>query len=73
MGFIESVSAELGCDVDVVTRRSLRDDNFSRTVQREMVRICRRPGPEGSRGARERGGAAHYESLYIASLITCAL
>ncbi len=71
MGFTEPVSAALARDV--VTRRSLRDDNFPRTVQREMVRICRRQVPGGPSGARERDADTHYESLYIASLITCAL
>jgi len=40
MGFIEDASKVLGRDVDVVTRRSLTDDRFSKDVLREMVHVC---------------------------------
>jgi len=40
MDFIEDASKALNRDVDVVTRRSLTDDNFSKDVLREMVYVC---------------------------------
>jgi len=40
MDFIEDASKALDRDVDVVTRRSLTDDNFSKDVLREMVYVC---------------------------------
>ncbi|MBO5547396.1 MAG: nucleotidyltransferase domain-containing protein [Candidatus Methanomethylophilaceae archaeon] len=38
--FIDDVSKALGHDVDVITRRSLNDDRFSKDVLREMVHVC---------------------------------
>ena len=38
--FIESASKALNSNVDVVTRRSLTDDNFSKDVLREMIYVC---------------------------------
>ena len=38
--FIESASKALDCNVDVVTRRGLTDDNFSKDVLREMIYVC---------------------------------
>ena len=40
MDFIEGAKEALGRDVDVVTKRSLTDDNFSKRVLREMVYVC---------------------------------
>ena len=40
MDFIEGAKEALGHDVDVVTKRSLTDDNFSKRVLREMVYVC---------------------------------
>jgi len=40
MDFIEDASKALDRDVDVVTRRSLTDDDFSKDVLREMVYVC---------------------------------
>ncbi len=37
---IDGVSEALGTEVDVITRRSLTDDNFSRDVLKEMVYLC---------------------------------
>ena len=39
--FIDGVSEALGAEVDVITRRSLTDDSFSKDVLREMVYVCR--------------------------------
>ncbi len=38
--FIEGAKEALGHDVDVVTRRSLTDDNFSKRVLGEMIFVC---------------------------------
>ena len=40
MDFIEGAKEALGHDVDVITKRSLTDDNFSKRVLREMVYVC---------------------------------
>ncbi|MBE6524573.1 MAG: nucleotidyltransferase domain-containing protein [Thermoplasmata archaeon] len=40
MGFIDSVSKVLNSNVDVITRRSLTDDNFSKDALREMIYVC---------------------------------
>jgi len=39
IGFIDEMSAILHCDVDVVTRRSLVDNDFSRELLEQEVRI----------------------------------
>lgn len=38
--FIDSASKALNGNVDVIIRRSLTDDNFSKDVQREMIFVC---------------------------------
>ncbi len=40
MDFIEGAKEALGHDVDVVTRRSLTDDNFSKRALGEMIFVC---------------------------------
>ena len=40
MDFIEGAKEALGHNVDVVTRRSLTDDNFSKRVLSEMIYVC---------------------------------
>ena len=37
--FKDEVSELLGCDVDVITRRSLTDDRFSRNILKEGVHV----------------------------------
>lgn len=38
--FIDQLRESLGTDVDVVTRRSLKDNRFSKTVLQEAVFVC---------------------------------
>ena len=40
LAFTDQLSERLGTKVDVVTRRSLKDNGFSRTVIQEEVFVC---------------------------------
>lgn len=40
MDFISDISKALGKEVDVITRRSLKDNIFTSTVLEEMVHVC---------------------------------
>lgn len=41
IGFTDEMSDILHCNVDVVTRRSLTDNDFDREILEQAVRICR--------------------------------